>query len=81
MDRFDMHAGLVARMAKTLGADLEEAAQRGKLPEGLGSLVLSCTGCREAGACAGWLGENADGADAAPGYCVNGERLRALAVL
>jgi hypothetical protein len=80
MDRFDMHAGLVARMAETLGADLEEAALRGKLPEGLGDIVLSCMGCRQAGACEGWLAQNAGGAEAAPGYCVNGERLRALAV-
>jgi hypothetical protein len=81
MDRYDMHAGLVARMAETLGADLEDAAQRGDLPEGLGALVLSCMGCREAGACAGWLKENAAGAETAPGYCRNGERLQALAVL
>jgi hypothetical protein len=82
MDRFDMHAGLVARMAETLGADLEEAAFRGNLPpEGLRDLVLNCMGCREAGACGGWLAENAGGADAAPGYCRNRERLQALAVL
>ena len=80
MDRYDMHAGLVARMAETLGADLEDAAQRGHLPEGLGELVLSCMGCREAGDCAGWLRENAGGAEAAPSYCANGERLQALAL-
>jgi hypothetical protein len=36
-------------------------------------------GCREAGACQGWLDAHPEGADATPGYCRNKERLEALA--
>jgi hypothetical protein len=81
-ERFDMHAGLVTRMAGTLGVDLAEEAMRGELPpQDLRGLVMTCMGCREAGACGAWLEENAGGAAAAPGFCRNRERLQALAVL
>ena len=80
MDRFDTHAGLVTRMADTLGVDLAEEMLRGALPpEDLRGLVLTCMGCREAGACGHWLEENAAGAEAAPGYCRNRGRLAELA--
>jgi hypothetical protein len=82
MDRFDRHADLVDRMAGALGVDLTEEMLRGNLPpQDLRGLVLNCMGCREAKACEGWLAENAAGADVAPGYCRNRERLQALAVL
>jgi hypothetical protein len=81
MDRFDRHAELLDRMAGTLGVDLTEEMLQGHLPpEHLRGLVLSCMGCRDDGACEGWLAENAGGADAAPGFCRNRERLKALAV-
>ena len=80
MNRFDKHAGLVNRMAETLGVDLAEEAQRGNLPpQDLRGVVLNCMGCREAGACESWLADHPEGADATPGYCRNKERLEALA--
>ena len=80
MNRFDKHAELVNRMAETLGVDLAEEMLRGNLPpQDLRSTVLNCMSCREAGACEAWLAEHPEGADAAPGYCRNKERLTALA--
>lgn len=82
MDRFDKHASLVNRMAGTLGVDLAEEMLRGSLPpQDLRSTVLNCMGCKEAEACGAWLDANAAGAEAAPGFCRNRERLQALAAL
>jgi hypothetical protein len=82
MDRFDKHSGLVNRMAETLGVDLTEEMLRGTLPpQDLRATVLNCMGCREAGACESWLQAHPEGADAAPSYCRNRERLAALAAI
>jgi hypothetical protein len=79
-DRFDRHAELVDRMAGTLGLDLTEEMLRGTLPPmDLRATVVACMGCKEAGACARWLDENAAGAEAAPSFCVNRERFQRLA--
>ena len=80
MDRFDKHAELVNRMAGTLGVDLAEEMLRGDFPpQDLRATVLTCMGCREAGACESWLAAHPEGADATPDYCRNRERLEALA--
>ena len=60
---------------------LEGQDYRSLPPQDLRGLVLNCMGCREAQACEGWLAESAGGADVAPGYCRNKERLQALSVL
>jgi hypothetical protein len=74
------HAGLVDRMATTLGVDLEEATMRGRLPvEELSDVVLSCTGCTDPTACEHWLDDHEGGvAEHAPGYCRNRDRLEGL---
>ncbi len=78
-ERFNRHAGLVDRMAETLGVDIAEAVQRGELPpEELRRSVFNCMGCREAESCAHWLDEHAAGAEATPGYCRNDALFRAL---
>ena len=80
LSRIDKHADLMGRMADTVGADLAEAMQRGDLtPEEYRSAVLSCTSCREAGSCQGWLEDHADGAAETPDYCRNKSLLDALA--
>ena len=80
MTRFDTHADLVDRMAGTLGLDLAEEMLRGALPpQDMRGLVLTCMGCREAGACKGWLDAHPEGADMTPSYCRNKERLEGLA--
>lgn len=81
-NRFDKHAGLVHRMAGTLGVDLAEEMLGGSLPpQEFRSAVLSCMGCKEAGACERWLAEHAAGSAVTPSYCRNRERLEALARL
>jgi hypothetical protein len=73
------HAALMNRMAKTLGLDLDEAELRGALPpEQREDMLLACTGCADPTGCAHWLGQT-QSADAAPGYCRNGDVLGRLA--
>ncbi|MEY8841918.1 DUF6455 family protein, partial [Cribrihabitans sp. XS_ASV171] len=65
------HAGLVDRMANTLGLDLDEAALRGELAiDEISDAVLSCTACTNPDHCSGWLGKTQQ-AEQAPGYCRN----------
>ena len=76
------HAHLFDEMAQTLGVDLEAALIEGRAgfdTDTLGEAVLRCTGCSDPGHCAGWLARpEAQGAEAAPGYCSNGALLDAL---
>ncbi|MDY6858688.1 MAG: DUF6455 family protein [Pseudomonadota bacterium] len=79
--KLDEHAELVTRMADTLGVDLAEEAQRGRMrPEQMRNTVLRCVGCLQAGACRDFLAEHMDGADAAPAYCRNKDLLDSLRV-
>jgi hypothetical protein len=46
------HEALMDRMARTLGADLDEAELRGELaPEIRHAMLLSCTGCSDPAGC------------------------------
>ncbi|MGP1358486.1 DUF6455 family protein [Roseicyclus sp.] len=73
------HEALMDRMARTLGADLDEAELRGELaPEIRHAMLLSCTGCSDPAGCAHWL-DTHERAEAAPGYCRNGSVLADLA--
>lgn len=73
------HEHLMGRMARTLGADLDEAELRGDLPpEERFDMLLSCTGCSDPEGCRRWL-ETHERAEAAPGYCRNSVRLADLA--
>lgn len=80
MDKLDRHADLMQRMADTVGADLGQAMQDGRLSaEGLRSAVLRCTSCDSVGACEHWLeAQEAGTIDAAPGYCRNADLLERL---
>ena len=72
------HETLMNKMARRLGADLDEAELRGDLPpENRRAMLLSCTGCADPQGCEKWLAENT-AADAAPGYCRNSDRLADL---
>lgn len=76
---FTKHEILMDRMARTLGADLDEAELRGDLPpEERYDMVLSCTGCSDPEGCRTWLDDHA-AADAAPEYCRNAGRIEELA--
>ena len=78
--KFDRHAGLMGRMADTLGVDLAAASLSGKLaPEEYRNAVIRCTGCTQPGACADWIAAHPNGARHAPDYCRNKERLERLA--
>ena len=73
------HDALMGDMARTLGADLDEAELRGDLPpEERADMLLSCTGCSNPCGCREWLGQHEQAAEA-PGYCRNGDRLSELA--
>lgn len=68
------HADLVDRMAAVQGIDLEEAVLRGQTQTtDIADVVLTCTACTNPGGCAHWLEAHADGADAVPSYCRNGQ--------
>lgn len=73
------HAGLVDRMAQTLGLDLEEEVMRGRIgPDMLPDMVLRCTGCAHPDRCETWLQQNAPQVaeaqpDTTPYYCRNAE--------
>jgi len=74
----DLHENLMGRMARTLGADLDEAELRGDLaPEERGEMLNCCTGCSDPGGCKHWL-DTHETAEAAPDFCRNGARLGEL---
>jgi len=80
LSRVERHSDLVGRMAETLGVDLLDAAQAGRIGEGaLSSVVYNCMGCDQPQACEGWLAAHIQGADAAPAYCRNKALLDRLA--
>lgn len=78
--RLEHHAELMERMAETLGVDLTEELQTGRMtPDDVEETVLRCATCIEAGACQQFLELNHDqGTDEAPGYCRNKSLLEAL---
>lgn len=70
--KLERHAGLVDRMAKSQGVDMDEAVQRGDLsPDQMDQTVYTCLGCSQTEACERWLSLNTEGAEATPGYCRN----------
>ena len=74
------HAGLVDKMAKARGVDLEESVFRGKLTFfELEDSVLRCTACSDPAACESWLAAH-KGAHAGetPEYCRNSALFRRL---
>jgi hypothetical protein len=74
--KLDHHAGLVNRMAETVGADLGAALITGKLSgEGLRAAVVNCCACEGAADCPDWLADHAQGAAEAPCYCRNRDLL------
>jgi hypothetical protein len=67
------HAQLVDRMANTLGVDLEQKIMEGQMTfEGLGDVVLACTGCANPDACEQWLARTTS-AETTPDYCRNSD--------
>lgn len=77
------HEQLVARMAETLGLDLDEEVMKAHLSEeDVQDAVLSCTGCTQPHECDHWLAAHHDVGET-PDYCRNTalfHRLKALAV-
>ncbi|GGG69957.1 hypothetical protein GCM10011415_16830 [Salipiger pallidus] len=70
------HARLVDHMASAVGVDIAEEMIRGRLTfDGFDHAVLSCTGCTQPCACAGWLEQReqqqAGPADTTPDFCRN----------
>lgn len=72
LTRYDVHAGLVDRMADKLGIDISEQTQRGKMTDQeFGRSVARCLGCTDVAACEAWLEIQQGQADAPPPYCRN----------
>ena len=66
------HAGLVDRMAGTLGIDLEEAAMRGEMQmDEIADAVLLCTGCAAPEVCDRWMADQKTVVSQGPDYCRN----------
>ncbi len=79
--KLDRHAGLMNRMADTVGANLGDALARGDLSAiELRNAVVRCTGCEGAGDCGQWLDDHGAGAADTPSYCRNHEMLDRLKV-
>ncbi len=77
--KLDHHADLVADMAKVRDVDIGQAMIDGKLSASeYRNAVRRCTGCTSPEACAVWLSEHPDGADAAPEFCRNGHLFERL---
>ena len=79
-ERLEKHERLVSQMAETLGLDLVEEVQRGNLaPSELRNRVFRCVGCDCTQACASWMADHVQGAEAAPEYCRNHQMFADLA--
>lgn len=73
------HAALVDQMAETVGVDLEQAMMEGRMTsDQLSDVVLTCTGCSEAEACARWLATQDEQAATTPDYCRNTDTFQRL---
>lgn len=75
--KLDRSAELVSGMADRLGIDMTEAllADADRAGPQLRTMVMTCTGCREQGACTRLQAEH-DHLDAPPSYCLNGARFK-----
>ncbi|KIC41647.1 hypothetical protein RA27_09870 [Ruegeria sp. ANG-R] len=72
------HAGLVDKMATTLGVDLQEVAIEGSLRfDEISDAVLRCAECPNPGHCEAFLARY-PAASKAPEYCRNTELLSRL---
>ena len=78
-DKIDRRAGVMTRMADTLGVDF--AASIAKAPEPVGvyrQAVMRCTTCNHEGECTAWM-QSHPHAEEAPDYCRNKDILEGLA--
>jgi len=81
LKRLDDRAGLMNRMAETVGADIGDAIIDGRLDAiGVRSALIACAGCGSAEECVHWMDAHPDGAQHAPDYCRNATLLDRLAV-
>ena len=72
-------ACLMLGMAEKLGVNPTAALSVGQLDQAdLDAMVARCKGCTKGDDCILWMVEHAAGAETAPGYCLNGERLAEL---
>ena len=66
------HYWMARRMAKTVGVNLGEAYEAGKLSqEEWAVTVQRCRGCNWAEGCEKWLPQHQDGAERPPRACAN----------
>jgi hypothetical protein len=69
------HAELVRGMVKRTGVSLGERVVDGRLTnEALGTLLDRCCQCSKPASCKAWQADNPGPVDAAPEYCLNGDR-------
>ena len=76
------HAGLVNRMAETVGVDLSHSLAAGHLSgEDWHGMFMRCTQCADPVACQGWLATHqGETVVAAPAWCRNEAQMRRLQV-
>lgn len=79
LDKIDRRAGVMTRMADTLGVDF--AASIAQTPEAVREYrqaVMRCTACNHEGECTEWMDAHPH-AEKAPEYCRNKDILERLA--
>lgn len=80
-NRLKHHADLVDRMAQAQGINLQDAVMRGGMtPDDVSDMVLTCTKCTQADACARWLSEVPVTVSDTPHSCRNADVFAKMAM-
>ncbi|WP_319825650.1 DUF6455 family protein [Thalassovita sp.] len=78
-DKIDRHAGIMNKMADTVGVDwAAEVKKDPSLAYRYREAVMSCTHCQHDGECQGWMAEHPHATET-PDYCRNKVLLEGLA--
>lgn len=77
--KMDQHSDLMGTMSQKVGVDWADVlVEHPEMAQKYRNAVMTCTHCKEVGACKGWLAEH-DKAPEAPEYCLNRDLLGKLA--
>lgn len=77
--KLSKHFWLTQGMARTIGVNVNDALRDGRIARGeYAEMVAACCHCDRAEHCMAWMGQQAAGAEALPGWCVVKPRLEGL---
>ena len=78
-NKIDQRAGVMGKMAETLGVDFaEKIVQDPNMTATYREAVMRCSHCKHDGECTGWMAEHPH-SDTTPDYCRNKDLLEQLA--